>query len=629
MATASVQPELTICSICFEKFKTPKILSCFHVFCQSCISSYIVSSCESKEAPVGFPCPLCREFVPSPAAIGQPELWAESLPICEIIEKLVKLGELKLCLPCQRENEHETATDICITCGETICVNCTKYHKRILTTRAHHIIPLNEPSKALQVITTLNGNKSCPTHPDKDVELHCNDHQKPCCALCVSTEHRKCSDVETIKSAAEKAKTSKIVMELSRKLNEFEKELLTSKAKYEKNLTEIESKSDSIREETKRFRKAINDHLDKIENEHMNELGEVTKTSRDTLNKCIDSVSDRIHFSRRCIQRLQNLDDESDACFMKEYHRVRESFEELERETMKTKGHQLKLESDIPEELAAIKKLKRFCKIHVSELEVQLTKRRNISHLSLSLVYEFQLPEANICSGTLISNGKIALVNHSGGEIGLYMLRLKIDTWEKVKNFESCDTFFDVMHIENKIYASNCSKTRVIIMTSENFTKVRQFKMEDDLVPFGISLGKGFLIVACESAILKYSLEGQFIHKYPVEGRALYVTVTNLGHIVYSDMETNSVTCIDEKGQIQWEYKHSKLMIPYSVDKDESNNFYVCGSKSNNIHILSSNGKLIKIIEDIPCPAFIKTFKDIDMCCVCCNWKNIKVYQIK
>lgn len=94
MATAAVQTDLTICSTCFEKFKTPKILPCFREFCQSCIFSYIVSSCESKEAPVGFSCALYREFVPSPAAIGQPEIWAESLPICEIIETLVKMANL-------------------------------------------------------------------------------------------------------------------------------------------------------------------------------------------------------------------------------------------------------------------------------------------------------------------------------------------------------------------------------------------------------------------------------------------------------------------------------------------------------------------------------------------------------
>lgn len=630
MATAAVQTDLTICSICFEKFKTPKILPCFHVFCQSCISSYIVSSCESKVAPVGFSCPLCREFVPSPAAIGQPEIWAESLPICEIIEKLVKLGELKLCLPCQRENEEETAIDMCITCEEPICGNCTKYHKRILTTRTHLIIPLNEPSRALQVITTLNRNESCPTHPDKDVELHCNDHQTPCCALCVSTEHRKCSAVETIKSAAEKTKKEETVDALRRKIDEFKKELLYSKGKYEKNLTEIEIQSDSIKEVTMRLRKEVNDHLDMIENEHMNELAKATKTSRDILNNCIDSVSDRILFSGHCIQSLENLEDASDACFMKEYHRVRETFKVLELQTTRTKGYQMNLESTIPKELEEIKNLKHFRNINLSQSEILLTKSRYISHMSLSLVFEFQLPDANICSGTLLSDGNIALANHNSHEIGLFTLRLKANTWETVRNVESRDNFFDVKQMENKMYVSNYNRKSVIVITSDSYTTVgqKEFKMVGDLVPFEISLGRGYLVVACESAILKYSLEGEFIHKYPVERRAIYVTVTELGHIVYSNGTTNTVTCINETGQTQWEYKHTRLKSPHSVDRDELDNLFVSGTGSDNVHILSPNGKLIKIIEDIPCPAFIKIFKGIDLCCVCSKWKNIKVYKI-
>lgn len=89
--------------------------------------------------------------------------------------------------------------------------------------------------------------------------------------------HRKCSDVETIMSAAEKRKKQDFIKILSRKIAQFEKELCSSKGKYEENLIEIESKNDSIKEVTKRLHEEIIDHLEKIENEHMNELGEVTK----------------------------------------------------------------------------------------------------------------------------------------------------------------------------------------------------------------------------------------------------------------------------------------------------------------------------------------------------------------
>lgn len=533
-----------------------------------------------------------------------------------------------MCIPCQRENDEEEAIDICMTCEEPICGNCAKYHRRNLISRTHRIIPLNEPSRVMEFFQSLNKSVGCPQHQDKEVELYCNQHQTPCCALCAGEEHRKCSDLETIKSAAEKTKKGDAVNVLSRKITEFEKELSTSKGKYEENLAEIESKFDNIREETKRLRKEINNHLDKIENEHMNELGEVTKQGREILSRSIDSVSDRIHFSRHCIQSLRALEDASDACFMKEYHRIREKFELLDRQTMKSKGHQLKLESTIPEELEGIRNLTHFCKINLLQSEIQLT-RKNVSDMSLSLVYEFQLPNVNICSGTLLSGGKIILANHTSNEIGLFILNLKMDSWETVRILNSNDNFFDVKHTENKIYASVYNRKCVIIMTSDNFNTVSEFKMQDDLSPFGISLRKSFLFVACKSAILIYSLEGLFIYKYNVETATHYVTVTDLGHIVYSNGATDIVTCISETGRSQWEYKHTRLKCPHSVDRDELDHLFVSGARSNNIHILSSSGTLIKIIEDIPSPAFMKMFKDIDMCCVCCNWKNIKIYKIK
>lgn len=632
MATAAVHNDLTTCSICFEKFRTPRILPCSHVFCQSCISSYIVSACQSKKAPVGFSCPICREFIPSPVVSGKPDTWADGLPLCRVLETLIKIGELKLCTPCQRENDEEEATDICVTCEEPICGNCAKYHRRNLTLQTHRIIPINEPNRAMEFLPSLNKRVSCPQHQDKEVELYCNQHQTPCCALCAGEEHRNCLYLETIKSASEKIKKQDVVKILGRKIIQFEKELSSSNEKYEENLTEIESKSDSIKEVTKRLRKAINDHLDKIENEHMNELGEVTKKSREILNSCIDSVSDRIQFSRHCIQRLQTLEetsDVSDACFMMEYLRIKETFGTLERQTMKTKGVQLKLESNIPDELDAIRNLTHFCKICMSQSEMQLTRRKNVSDMSLSLVNEFQLRKANICSGTLLPDGNIALANFNSKEIGLFILRLKLDTWETLQNFKSTDHLFDVKHTENNIYVSNFNKKSVTIMTSDRYNTVKEFKMLDDLVPYGMSLERRFLFVACDSAILKYTLEGGFIHKYLVESRTLYVTVTDFGHIVYTNRTTGIVTCINESGQIQWQYKNPKLVSPSGVDRDESDNLYVCGSDSNNIHILSSNGTLIKIIEDISCPAFVKLYKDIDMFCVCSSWKNIQMYKIK
>lgn len=98
---------------------------------------------------------------------------------------------------------------------------------------------------------------------------------------------------------------------------------------------------------------------------------------------------------------------------------------------------------------------------------------------------------------------------------------------------------FGVTHTANKINVSNCSTK-----TSNYHDKRELYQSEtDDLVPFCISVRGGFLLVACESAILKYSLEGHFIHKYPVEGRTMYVTVTNL-NICGSKSNKSNTFCL-------------------------------------------------------------------------------------
>ena len=58
--------EKLLCSICFEKFKIPKLLSCFHSFCQKCLQANLERSYFAEQqtySPDGhfsFSCPMCR-----------------------------------------------------------------------------------------------------------------------------------------------------------------------------------------------------------------------------------------------------------------------------------------------------------------------------------------------------------------------------------------------------------------------------------------------------------------------------------------------------------------------------------------------------------------------------------------
>lgn len=79
---------LTVCPVCFQKFNIPRILPCSHTFCHDCLDGHIKSSTKSK--PLGFACPLCREFITAPGVVGQcaSDKWSEHFPINKLIVSL-------------------------------------------------------------------------------------------------------------------------------------------------------------------------------------------------------------------------------------------------------------------------------------------------------------------------------------------------------------------------------------------------------------------------------------------------------------------------------------------------------------------------------------------------------------
>lgn len=99
--------DVRVCSICYEKFKTPRYLPCKHSFCHVCLSSYIISQCKSKEARLGFHCPVCRSYIPSLGDPEKPEDWVGLYPINDVLQKLVAGPDETYCEPCLRDNERE------------------------------------------------------------------------------------------------------------------------------------------------------------------------------------------------------------------------------------------------------------------------------------------------------------------------------------------------------------------------------------------------------------------------------------------------------------------------------------------------------------------------------------------
>ena len=73
-------------------------------------------------------------------------------------------------------------------------------------------------------------------------------------------------------------------------------------------------------------------------------------------------------------------------------------------------------------------------------------------------------------------------------------------------------------------------------------------------------------------------------------------------------------------------YTHEKLKDPYGLAVGRNGEIFVGGFSSNNIHILSGSGKLLRILEEIEKPKWIKIQIDTSRLFVM-ESGTLKVYQ--
>ena len=136
------------CSICLDTYTDPKLLQCFHVYCQQCL---VPLGVRDQQGQLSLTCPACRQVTPIPdrgVAVLQSAFHINHL--LEIYKDSVKkldnpeatpegaVGCTKVNTPSKNmagycfEHAEEELKLYCETCGELVCLQC------VITGGKHH-----------------------------------------------------------------------------------------------------------------------------------------------------------------------------------------------------------------------------------------------------------------------------------------------------------------------------------------------------------------------------------------------------------------------------------------------------------------------------------------------------------
>ena len=156
------------CPVCYQLFKNPKYIPCYHSYCKGCL--------EKIQVECKITCPECRKEAELPPG-GVKELATNSF-INRLVDDLILKkkvdGEQEVkCDECDRD---DSVVSFCPNCNLFLCHSCNDHHKWSKFYRGHAVV----------LLTELQSNKDTPIQAKWKIPL-CKEHDeqlKYYCEIC-------------------------------------------------------------------------------------------------------------------------------------------------------------------------------------------------------------------------------------------------------------------------------------------------------------------------------------------------------------------------------------------------------------------------------------------------------------
>ena len=258
------------CPICYELYKKPKYLPCYHSYCEECLVKLVAQS--------NITCPECRKtsVVPSGGVQQLPNNFFINRLLDEVaLKRKVEGEEEAKCDQCVREDPVEV---LCLDCGMFLCNYCYGHHKYSKEYQNHNMMPLNELRSKKEEVTIKPKAKytMCQKH-ELELNFYCETCDQLVCHYCIMKDHFK-HDHDTVKEMAVKhRKELDKIMEPVEKMIEG---LSVACKKVSNTRDKIGAQADDIDKEIDRYYEELHRRLQQQRDELKKKLHEASKQKK-------------------------------------------------------------------------------------------------------------------------------------------------------------------------------------------------------------------------------------------------------------------------------------------------------------------------------------------------------------
>ncbi|XP_048747494.2 E3 ubiquitin-protein ligase TRIM71-like [Ostrea edulis] len=499
----------------------------------------------------------------------------------------------------------------CERCNINLCTNCVGKHL-LDSSRKHRVIPFIEKS------STPNYPK-CPSHPDKQCELHCEKCDLPVCSTCLASgqhEGHKLSEVMK--------KLSAKTQDLRKDLEELETRIypryegIVSNVQTEK--AELETKYGKLTTAADQQGEVLHREITAIVNQRKSDIAEMKTKHLAALNKNTDEISHSITELKQIILNLKAILESNDVSLISTYKSRNAEFRRLPPKvqvTLPSLSAQKINTEQLREMLGSLSPLS----INTEEQGYIMKSAEAVSSPPVKPLLDEPRITATINTGyrglysvSCVSEEQVWTCG-SNEIMKLLNLRVKLLTSIKTKSGET-PRDIAVTRDGDLVYTDYSDKTINLVKNKEIQTVITLQGWE----PLGVcSTASDDLLVTMISddrklsKVVRYSgsTEKQSI-QFDDQGRPLYSSARYISEnknldICVVDWGVDAVVVVNQSGKLRFRYtghrsNTKRSFYPRGITTDSQSHILTADINNHRIHILDQDGQFLRYIHNLERP---------------------------
>jgi hypothetical protein len=439
--------------------------------------------------------------------------------------------------------------------------------------------------------------------------------------MCTFDEHSHCQELRPIREVTENAKSSPTIVHIEGDLEYVEATFEKIKSDITNNISDIEKQKRNYLSHISDMRKLLSDHLDKIEKKTVEEMVSEEQNLQVELKKVLVVMETKRTDFDSIRQDVNNI--KKYASDLQTFLRVNEMTSVVDGEVKKQKGEfnydLFELKFDFSSELESfVKDVSKFGVVSVTkkhcsaslvkeaELQAQIPQESKLgvtSQLTKKTTVNFQTDvKGRVCIAgcDILPDGKLVFTEQEGKRLLMFSNN---GNYEKdIVRFSGLP--FEVSYTgENIVAVTILDKQEVVFVNVITNTIINTVDIGHHC--YGTDFNMNSLAIRISSPsmsrIVYLDTKGKLIDRVniPVGNSKRIAISLRDGTTKCTSWKANTIYCHTLTGKHIWDFKNENVLRkPMGIALDKNRNVYVTGYETNNVVVLSPDGKNCRQIVD-------------------------------